>query len=70
MNFTLIPRVCRGCGCSDLHACPGGCYWVLFDIETPSGVCSECARDMEWDPLVMAVTLAGIEARARFIGED
>lgn len=32
-------RVCRVCGCTDDHACPGGCYWVEKDL------CSVCADD-------------------------
>jgi ParB/RepB/Spo0J family partition protein len=28
---------CRVCGCTDDHACPGGCYWVEKDL------CSACA---------------------------
>ena len=27
---------CKVCGCSDTHACPGGCYWVTDDL------CSNC----------------------------
>lgn len=27
---------CRVCGCTDDHACPGGCYWVEKDL------CSAC----------------------------
>lgn len=30
-------RVCEGCGCTDLRACDGGCYWA-----TPT-LCSKCA---------------------------
>lgn len=33
----LMGRVCRVCGCTDDHACPGGCYWVEEDL------CSACA---------------------------
>lgn len=32
---------CRGCGCTDDRACPGGCAWV----DDPSGegeLCSAC----------------------------
>ncbi len=29
---------CRVCGCTDEHACPGGCYWVEPDL------CSACAE--------------------------
>jgi predicted esterase len=31
-------RSCRICGCTELKACPGGCWWVLPDV------CSTCAR--------------------------
>ncbi len=27
---------CRVCGCTENHACPGGCYWVEWDL------CSKC----------------------------
>jgi len=27
---------CRVCGCDDLHACKGGCYWVEENL------CSQC----------------------------
>jgi hypothetical protein len=30
-------RHCRGCGCTDDQACPGGCSWVEDDL------CSACA---------------------------
>ncbi len=30
-------RRCRVCGCTDDHACPGGCWWVSSDL------CSACA---------------------------
>ncbi|MGO9015141.1 MAG: ASCH domain-containing protein [Dissulfurispiraceae bacterium] len=29
-------RVCRVCGCSELNACEGGCYWIVDDL------CSAC----------------------------
>lgn len=41
-------RRCRKCGCTELHACPGGCWWVGPDL------CSACAgvddRDPRLDP--------------------
>jgi hypothetical protein len=30
---------CRGCGCTDDRACPGGCFWVAGDL------CSSCVAD-------------------------
>lgn len=32
---------CRVCGCTDDHACPGGCYWVEPDL------CSVCAEKLK-----------------------
>lgn len=37
------PRVCRGCGCSDDFACPGGCAWVEAPTDKKPGLCSRCA---------------------------
>lgn len=31
-----LQRACRVCGCTDSHACFGGCYWVDEDL------CSSC----------------------------
>lgn len=44
-----VERSCRICGCTQLRACPGGCYWVDDDL------CSACAegygiRDPRMDP--------------------
>lgn len=36
-----IQRKCRICGCTDDHACPGGCYWIENDL---CSACSEKAR--------------------------
>lgn len=30
-------RQCRICGCTDQHACPGGCSWAAEDL------CSRCS---------------------------
>lgn len=30
-------RRCRVCGCTELHACTSGCWWVASDL------CSSCA---------------------------
>lgn len=38
----LGQRHCVMCGCSDNHACAGGCSWVLCFSQTPTGVCSRC----------------------------
>jgi hypothetical protein len=65
-------RVCRGCGCTETHACEGGCCWVLFDIPQtpigPTGVCSACAEEVGWSPGHMAMMgldeLCNDEARA------
>lgn len=38
------PRVCRGCGCTDLHACDtltGPCAWYTTDADI-AGICTAC----------------------------
>jgi hypothetical protein len=32
------PGTCRRCGCTDLRACAGGCFWV----DPEHTLCSEC----------------------------
>lgn len=36
MTNTKSERVCKECGCTDNHACEGGCFWVKDDL------CSKC----------------------------
>jgi hypothetical protein len=33
-----MKQLCRECGCSNLSACEGGCWWVEDDL------CSSCAE--------------------------
>ena len=41
---------CIGCGCNDMHACEGGCYWLRVDYAAGVGVCSECkAHVKRWE---------------------
>jgi len=35
-------RTCIYCGCTDSHACAGGCSWVITFEYGNAGVCSEC----------------------------
>ncbi len=38
-----VVRCCRVCGCTEDHACPGGCAWIEEpDPETGLGLCSAC----------------------------
>lgn len=34
----LLVQTCRACGCTDMRACEGGCYWIEPDL------CSACAE--------------------------
>lgn len=69
-------RICRGCGCTDDRACPGGCSWALMDfglvceevLPAQGGICSQCAEEMDWDPNFMADILC-TEAAAILGGE-
>jgi PRTRC genetic system protein E len=37
----VIGQKCRVCGCTNDHACEGGCHWVEKDL------CSKCAEKMK-----------------------
>lgn len=46
----MILATCIGCGCDDLHACPGRCSWLRVDYEEERGVCSQCPEhEARWD---------------------
>lgn len=47
-------RTCRGCGCTDSRACPGGCAWLLLDIAAPTGVCTTCAEILQYQMDLLA----------------
>lgn len=44
---------CIGCGCTDEHACPGGCSWLRVDsvdAHAGLGVCSNCVEHIDrWE---------------------
>lgn len=55
-------RACRVCGCTETHACPGGCHWVDADL------CSACdgnlgGRDPREDPQPDDVLAVGGDVR-------
>jgi hypothetical protein len=52
-------RTCRVCGCTDDHACEGGCYWVEADL------CSKCAEKCaaQLTPGVKEAVLASVDTR-------
>jgi hypothetical protein len=39
--LSILIKKCRICGCTDEHACPGGCHWVEDDL------CSRCDEAIE-----------------------
>ena len=56
--FDGFARICRKCGCDDLHACPGRCYWVEDDL------CSACvARRLAWSELNVSIHLSPFDWR-------
>lgn len=36
-KYRFKAQECRVCGCTNLHACVGGCWWIAPDL------CSRCA---------------------------
>lgn len=60
---------CACCGCTDRHACEGGCFWLAVDRASRSGICSNCAGALDrWmqhrQPLSRAAR--GPQPRSRF----
>lgn len=49
----MAERTCRGCGCTHVRGCVGGCFWVLPDL------CSRCA--------ISRLTVAGLHEEARLL---
>ena len=45
MTGLITPGTCRNCGCTDEHACEGGCFWVDSSVT----LCSQCYRVAEND---------------------
>jgi hypothetical protein len=52
---------CIVCGCTDGHACAGGCYWISADPPVCSA-CEDVAADMLAD--------GPVEATSGFFGEQ
>lgn len=46
--FDPDERACRICGCTQMNACPCGCYWLNDDL------CSQCLKysGTDIDPMV------------------
>jgi hypothetical protein len=62
-------RTCRGCGCTDSNACVVNgiaCSWILLDVHTPTGVCTVCALDLDYDPAALATI--GFEPEPMAVG--
>lgn len=51
-NPDPFERRCRVCGCTDDHACEGGCWWVAEDL------CSACAGVTDDGPEIAAPATA------------
>lgn len=58
-------RTCWQCGCTDDHACPGGCYWLSF---TGKPTCSNCATPKQVKVLRALYEQPTIRAAMRAIG--
>ncbi len=39
--------ICLGCGCTDSFGCEDGCYWLLVDVKSGFGICSECEDEIK-----------------------
>lgn len=39
---------CIICGCTESHACAGGCSWLAVQLDENAGVCSACLPAREF----------------------
>ena len=53
----MADRSCRGCGCTDERACPGGCSWVTPNLCSACSfqISSKAAQDLLDQPMVHPV---------------
>lgn len=61
---TCEKRVCRVCGCTWNNACPGGCYWVEWDL------CSECVGKETQEKKVIQRLTYTVDIDEEFVGMD
>ena len=47
----VLDKPCRICGCTDVRACPGGCFWVEPDL------CSLCYEKLKAESIVRSATV-------------
>ena len=47
----ISDTTCRICGCTDVRACPGGCFWVEPDL------CSKCYEKLKAESIVRSATV-------------
>lgn len=62
-------RMCRGCGCTDSHACPGGCSWAALDVDDDTGICSRCAERLRYHLGLMVTIGRDEEAFLQILAE-
>lgn len=68
---SIVPRVlialertgmkCMFCGCTDDHACPGGCSWVELNV------CSRCKDRLHGNDLISGEEIKALRTRAKTI---
>ena len=49
LGYVIQPipgRYCRFCGCTEDHACDGGCSWRVEPDQLEPGICSACFDDV------------------------
>lgn len=47
-------HACERCGCTESHACPGGCSWDAAALVSGRHLCSRCAA-LRWFAVVIYV---------------
>jgi hypothetical protein len=58
----LDELTCAVCGCTDSHACAGGCWWVC---EEPP-ICSACVAGTTVEDVVARIVIAEMDEAGAF----
>ncbi len=59
--LAILRQQCMFCGCTDDHACPGGCSWVELNV------CSRCKDRLNGNELISGEEIKALRRRAKTI---
>lgn len=62
-------QVCRDCGCTNLSACPGGCWWVDDDLCSSCNVATDVATGRPLSGSELVAIVAHLDGSAQILDD-